>query len=53
VQLEPAGAPSAKRAMDYLQRYLGQFRIEVYWGTPQQFVDELHAAWEEYRSGGA
>ncbi len=47
VQLEPAGAPSAQKAMDYLQRYLGQFRIEVYWGAPQQFVDELHVAWQE------
>jgi hypothetical protein len=48
VQLEDTGAPDAEKAMEYLQRYLNQFNIDIYWGTPQQFVTELHTRWEEY-----
>jgi len=48
VQLEPEQAPSAEKAMDYLRRYLGQFSIDVYWGTPQQFVADLYNRWQDY-----
>jgi hypothetical protein len=48
VQLEDTGAPNTEKAMEYLQRYLNQFNIDIYWGTPQQFVTELHTRWEEY-----
>ncbi|HSR31383.1 MAG TPA: CHAT domain-containing protein [Anaerolineae bacterium] len=48
VQLEVSQTPNADRMIDYLQRYLGRFNIEIYWGTPQQFVTELHAHWQEY-----
>jgi hypothetical protein len=48
VQLEMADAPSAEKAMEYLGRYLGSFNIDIYWGTPQQFVTELHGRWMAY-----
>jgi hypothetical protein len=48
VQLEVDQAPSPEKAMEYLGRYLDQFDIDIYWGTPQQFVAELHASWLEY-----
>jgi hypothetical protein len=48
VQLEIERAADADKAMDYLRRYLGRFNIDIYWGTPQQFVSELHAHWQEY-----
>jgi hypothetical protein len=48
VQLEVSQSPNADKIIDYLQRYLGRFNIEIYWGTPQQFVAELHARWHQY-----
>ena len=48
VQLEVSQTPNADKIIDYMQRYLGRFNIEIYWGTPQQFVAELHARWHEY-----
>ena len=51
VQLEPSQAPSAEKAMDYLARYLGSYNIDIYWGTPQQFVTELHSQWQAYLEG--
>jgi len=51
VQLDVEQNPHADKAIDYLRRYLGRFNIEIYWGTPQQFVAELHAYWHEYLEG--
>ena len=48
VQLVPEDAPQAERAQAYLERYLGTFNIDIYWGTPQQFVSELHHHWLAY-----
>ncbi|HMN30126.1 MAG TPA: SIR2 family protein, partial [Caldilineaceae bacterium] len=48
VQLDPATSPSEPQVRDYLARYLGQFHIAIYWGTPQQFASELNARWQTY-----
>jgi hypothetical protein len=48
VQLEVEQEPNADKVIDYLRRYLQRFNIEIYWGTSQQFVSELHARWHEY-----
>ena len=48
VQLDVDQNPNADKVVDYFRRYLGRFNIEIYWGTPQQFVTELHARWQEY-----
>jgi hypothetical protein len=49
VQLEPSQEFESEKMIEYLRRYLGRFNIEVYWGTSQQFVTELHTRWQEYR----
>ncbi len=45
VQLDPDQVEDVDKARDYLKRYLGQFNIDIYWGTTQQFVTELHVRW--------
>jgi hypothetical protein len=35
----------------FFQKYFAHSKIDVYWGTPQQFVDDLHARWQEYTHG--
>jgi hypothetical protein len=49
VQLEVAQAHSEEKAREYLSKYLGQYRIDIYWGTASQFVSELHGYWREYQ----
>jgi hypothetical protein len=48
VQLDIDQNPNFDKVVDYFRRYLGRFNIEIYWGTPQQFVTELHTRWQEY-----
>jgi hypothetical protein len=48
VQLDLNQVADVDKARDYLKRYLGQFNIDIYWGTPQQFVTELHARWNAW-----
>ena len=31
---------------EYLQKYLDEFEFKVYWGTIEQYLQELRAAWE-------
>ena len=45
-------AADANRAQEYLQRYLGRFNIDIYWGTPQQFVAELCNQWRQHQEAG-
>ncbi len=45
VQLEPTEGVNSDAALEYLRRYLERFDIDVYWGTPQEFVAELHERW--------
>ena len=52
VQLDMANAADAERARKYLARYLDQYRIDIYWGTPSQFVAELHGRWRSYLGAG-
>jgi hypothetical protein len=35
----------------YFQRYFTESRIEIYWGTTQQFVNELYSRWREQNHG--
>ena len=48
VQLEPEQVANPDKARAYLGRYLGQLNIDIYWGTSQQFVTELHTRWQQY-----
>lgn len=43
--------PARQREMvQYLERYFSRSKIDVYWGSTQQFVADLHARWQEYRT---
>jgi hypothetical protein len=48
VQLDLDQVEDVDKARDYLRRYLGQYKIDIYWGTPQQFVTELHTRWRAW-----
>jgi hypothetical protein len=37
----------------YFQTYFADSKIDVYWGSAQQFVHDLHARWQEYGHGQA
>jgi hypothetical protein len=51
VQIEADVVEEAKRreVIRYFQKYFASSKIDVYWGTAQQFVADLHARWQEYR----
>lgn len=40
-----------EEATRYFQKYFANSKIDVYWGTTQQFVADLHSRWLEYRYG--
>jgi hypothetical protein len=52
VQLVPvkegASDEQKQKAQEYLHRYFGDLKIRVYWGTCQDFAQELKSRWEEY-----
>jgi hypothetical protein len=48
VQLMVEQGPGVEKTMEYLGRYMGQFDIDVYWGTARQFVTELHTHKQAY-----
>ncbi|MEM7030825.1 MAG: CHAT domain-containing protein [Chloroflexota bacterium] len=50
VQLDVADNPNAEHVVEYFSKYLTYFNIEIYWGTTQQFVTELHARWQTYQT---
>ena len=35
----------------YFQKYFAESKIDVYWGSVQQFVTELHDRWQEAHNG--
>lgn len=43
------GSPETARqkVQDYLGRYFDKANFEVYWGTPQEFAQELWAQWQK------
>lgn len=49
VQLEAEEVDQAKQeeVARFFQRYFASSKIDVYWGSAQQFVAELHARWRE------
>lgn len=52
VQLVPvkddASEEQRQKAQAYLHRYFGDLKIRVYWGTCQEFAQELRQRWEDY-----
>ncbi|HSM68880.1 MAG TPA: CHAT domain-containing protein, partial [Xanthomonadales bacterium] len=49
VQIEADVVEEAKRkeVIRYFQKYFASSKIDVYWGTAQQFVADLYARWQE------
>jgi SIR2-like domain len=55
VQLEPKNPQSEERkrqSLAYLEKYYLESGITVYWGTAQEFVNELRQRWEALSRGG-
>jgi hypothetical protein len=50
VQIESSIVDHAKQeeVTRYFQKYFSKSKIDVYWGSAQQFVADLHARWQEY-----
>lgn len=47
IQIDPATGASDDKVITYLAKFLERFNIEVYWGTPKQFANELHSFWQQ------
>ena len=55
VQLSPVQTQDPRKVEDYLKSYLtrnkfNELNIDIYWGTPQQFVSDLAERWQRYQS---
>jgi hypothetical protein len=58
VQLPPgseeSGSPTNEEEIqNYLSKYFGQIDIRVYWGTAQEFMNELRTRWEAFQNSNA
>ena len=53
VQLEATRENQAadKEVIDYFRKYFSQSKIDIYWGSTQQFIADLSARWQERRHG--
>jgi hypothetical protein len=56
VQLEPSGAPDSQQekaanAVKYLDSYFGSAQVKIYWGTCQEFCEDLRVRWEAFSHG--
>jgi SIR2-like domain len=54
VQLDPSDAPGrplekAQNAINYLNSYFANAKIRVYWGSCQEFCDDLRMHWEAFK----
>ncbi|MGD2077305.1 MAG: CHAT domain-containing protein [Chloroflexota bacterium] len=48
VQLEMEDELTNEEAINYLQRYMQEFNVDIYWGSTKQFVNELTKRWQDY-----
>lgn len=47
LQLDPQEDVNTEAALEYLNDYLKDFKINVYWGTPLEFLTELRERWRD------
>lgn len=52
VQLELDDATSLEKAAQYLGDYMGQYNIDIYWGSSHQFMNDLHNRWQANAEAG-
>lgn len=47
IQLRPSdlAQPDEERALDFLEKYFEDLQIKVFWGTAEEFADELWRRW--------
>ena len=53
VQIEstPFDDAMEEDVLRFFQRYFSKSRIDVFWGSTQQFIAELHCHWQEHQHG--
>ncbi len=51
IEAEMANQALQEEATRYFRKYFADSRIDVYWGTAQQFVADLHSRWQEVHHG--
>jgi SIR2-like domain len=56
VQLDPSDTPGDQaekvaKAVKYLDSYFGSAQVKIYWGTCQEFCEELRMRWETFSRG--
>lgn len=53
VQIHPPDdyCGDVESAAEYLAKYLGELKVDVYWGTAAQFLSELTSRWSQYLAG--
>jgi hypothetical protein len=51
IESEVADQEKLEEVTRYFQKYFSNSKIDVYWGSTQQFVADLHARWQEFAHG--
>ena len=46
-QVEEYAAANAESMQAYLDKYFGEMRMSVYWGTAREFCQELLTRWQQ------
>ena len=44
-------AEKAAKAVKYLDSYFGSAQVKIYWGTCQEFCEDLRVRWEAFSRG--
>jgi hypothetical protein len=55
IEVTPDKEEKKQEIVQYIQKYFAKAQgaqIDVYWGSAQQFVADLHARWQAYLDGG-
>jgi hypothetical protein len=51
VQMPPNLSNKAQKIQKYLERYtMHMFDVRIYWGTTQDFIEELEKRWNDYKT---
>jgi hypothetical protein len=55
IEASPDKEEKQEEIVEYFRSYFAQAqgtRIDVYWGSARQFIEDLHARWQAYVKGG-
>jgi hypothetical protein len=55
IEASPDKEDKQQEIVEYFRSYFAQAqgaRIDVYWGSTRQFIQDLHARWQAYLEGG-